>query len=677
MSGWSQAQWFSLLAGVAFKSTLVLCAAWVMAFALRRRSAAIRHLVWTAAAAALVVLPLLSGFLPALRVTAPEVLAQWDTGLVFRAAATAGTQPEAPGASAAPHPTGLGPSAPWRPNLPMILAATWCAGSMILLIQMLSAYAAMRRIRRRLPEFPDRGLARETANVLGLTEPVRVLETAPGTMPMTFGLRNPAVMLPADATDWTEESRRMVILHEAAHIRRGDAATHLLARAALALNWWNPLAWVAWREFLKERERAADDMVLSSGAHPSAYAGRLLEVARTLQTAPATAWAVIAMARRSQIEGRLLAILDSKVNRKQAGRAAVAIAAILAIVLVAPFAAMHAQSDGQTPPEIDATIRAANAQKNHEILDNAASAYQKLRNYDAAQKLLESSLAIREQVSGSQSAEYAAGLVKLGDLALKRGKIADADAFYSKAVAMGDRPEVVPALLFLGRTTYAKRNYDGAFEILERALNADPSGPLAGRALAWMAEAKSAAGDAAQAESLFQRALTADAPDSAQTAVALDLYARFLRNQNRVDDAEPVEMRAKEIRKVLVTKLTPQAQPGSTVFRTGTGAGGPQSKAAGAVYKTGGGVSAPQLIYKIEPSYTEEARALKVQGTEILYVEIGADGVATNFKVLNGIGFGLDEAGIEAVSQWRFKPGTKDGQPVTVAATIEINWKLM
>ena len=63
---------------------------------------------------------------------------------------------------------------------------------------------------------------------------------------------------------------------------------------ALALNWWNPLAWTAWRQFLKERERATDDLVLQAGARASEYAGHLLDVARTMQNAPAMGWAAIA-----------------------------------------------------------------------------------------------------------------------------------------------------------------------------------------------------------------------------------------------------------------------------------------------------------------------------------------------------------------------------------------------
>jgi periplasmic protein TonB len=78
----------------------------------------------------------------------------------------------------------------------------------------------------------------------------------------------------------------------------------------------------------------------------------------------------------------------------------------------------------------------------------------------------------------------------------------------------------------------------------------------------------------------------------------------------------------------------------------------------------------------VEPQYTEEARAAKFQGTVTLYAEITPDGTATNIRVLHSLGLGLDEKAIEAVKQWRFKPGQKDGKPVTVAATIEVNFRL-
>jgi TonB family protein len=94
------------------------------------------------------------------------------------------------------------------------------------------------------------------------------------------------------------------------------------------------------------------------------------------------------------------------------------------------------------------------------------------------------------------------------------------------------------------------------------------------------------------------------------------------------------------------------------------------------VYRVGGGITAPALIYKTEPEYTEEARAAKFQGTVLLYVEIEPTGIATNIKVQRSLGLGLDQKAVEAVQKWRFKPGMKDSNPVTVQATIEVNFRL-
>jgi periplasmic protein TonB len=97
----------------------------------------------------------------------------------------------------------------------------------------------------------------------------------------------------------------------------------------------------------------------------------------------------------------------------------------------------------------------------------------------------------------------------------------------------------------------------------------------------------------------------------------------------------------------------------------------------GGVFRAGGGVTAPALIYKVEPEYSEEARKAKFQGTVVLYVEVDPSGRAINPKVIRSLGLGLDEKAIEAVRKWKFKPGYKDGKPVTVAATIEVNFRLL
>ena len=97
----------------------------------------------------------------------------------------------------------------------------------------------------------------------------------------------------------------------------------------------------------------------------------------------------------------------------------------------------------------------------------------------------------------------------------------------------------------------------------------------------------------------------------------------------------------------------------------------------GGVYRIGGGVTAPSLIYKVEPEYSEEARKAKYQGTVLLYVEVEPSGRAANMRVEHSLGLGLDEKAMEAVKKWRFRPGYKDGKPVTVVALVEVSFRLL
>jgi TonB family protein len=95
------------------------------------------------------------------------------------------------------------------------------------------------------------------------------------------------------------------------------------------------------------------------------------------------------------------------------------------------------------------------------------------------------------------------------------------------------------------------------------------------------------------------------------------------------------------------------------------------------VYRIGGGVSPPRLHYKVEPKYSDEARAARLAGKVMMKVVIGTDGKAHDIQVLHSLGLGLDEKAIEAVSQWQFEPGTKGGEPVRVFAQIEVNFRLL
>jgi TonB family protein len=107
-------------------------------------------------------------------------------------------------------------------------------------------------------------------------------------------------------------------------------------------------------------------------------------------------------------------------------------------------------------------------------------------------------------------------------------------------------------------------------------------------------------------------------------------------------------------------------------FGPGSGGG-----VGGGPFRIGGGVSAPQLVFKVEPEYSEEARKAKFQGTVVLYVVVDEKGNPRDLKVVRPLGLGLDQKAIEAVQKWRFKPGLKDGRPVAVSAQIEVNFRLL
>jgi TonB family protein len=665
MPGWNESAWFSFALGVAFKSTLVLGVAWLLASALHRRSAAARHVVWTAAAAAVLALPWLTLALPALAVGGPGTVLDSGAWLVQTApAADAAAAIPLPvrAAAAAKRPVAPAPR-PWSPGWRRWLMLLWAAGVAAAGAQLALACWTLWRARRQSRPFADRGLVAALAHSLEIGRDVPVLEIAPSSMPMTFGFFRPTVFLPEGAAEWPEERRRLVLLHELAHVRRGDAATQWLARAALSLHWWNPLAWMAWRAFLKERERAADDLVLEAGARASDYATLLLEAARTLQSGPAIGWAAIPMARPSQLEGRLLAILDPAVRRGAPRGLAVVAAALLAVALVAPFAAVHAQGqvDPAVPLDIDATIRAANAQKNHEILDRAAQAAASQGKLDVARKLLDASVEIREQVSGRQSVEYGLGLVKLGELAQREGRRAEAMSDYSQAAAsIGDRPEAAQALLKMGVLSFSGHEPESAFGYFQQAARIDPV--HAQTALMWMAVVRSREDDrAAEAESLFQQALELGSVDSPERATTLDLYAGLLRRTGRADEAAALAAQAVEVRKAWRDRDRASAS----------------AEIPAGIFKIGDGISRPVPMYKPEPEYSEEARLAKLSGEVTLTVDIGPDGVPGNIRVVQGLGLGLDEKAVDTVSQWRFRPGAKDGVPVTVRAQILVNFRLL
>lgn len=348
---------FLAVADAAVRGTLVLLAALAATGLMRRSSAAARHLVWLAALAALLLLPLARSFVPEWRVlplppvpvaSAPDVAAA--SSPIDRSSGSAVLPVSAPPATA---PAAAAVAAEgWWASVDWVRLAlmVWAAGVLLFGVRLAYGVARIRWIERRATELTDDewvtltdGLARR----LRLGRIVRLLREPAATVPMTWGVFHPIVLLPAESDQWEAERRRVVLAHELAHVGRWDAATQWIAHVALVVFWFNPLVWVAARRLREEREHACDDAVLAIGTRAADYADHLLDIVRKLGSSSGPGPA-LAMARRSQFEGRLLAILDNAVRRNGVSRTAGLATAAAALVCLLPLAALRPAPAGET-----------------------------------------------------------------------------------------------------------------------------------------------------------------------------------------------------------------------------------------------------------------------------------------------------------------------------------------
>src|SRR6185437_2570950 len=312
------------------KAPLILVAALAITRIMHRGSAGARHIVWLVALATLTLVPAMTawaplevGMLPApITVAAPPQ----PTG----ATAAAGRPLQSPDIAHVAHvasPRGsiasrrvsAGSATPDRavtaavPLGPASFAlAVWAAVTIIVLASLAWSGWALRRIVRRahtLDAEAWRTPLLEVADRIGLEETPRLLTSAETKMPFACGLVTPTIVLPEESTSWSLERRRAVLLHELAHVRRRDLVGHILARLVCAFYWFHPLVWMAAKRLRSESERACDDLALACGTRPADYAEHLLDIVTSVRTS-VTPTIALAMARRKEFEGRMLAILD-------------------------------------------------------------------------------------------------------------------------------------------------------------------------------------------------------------------------------------------------------------------------------------------------------------------------------------------------------------------------------
>lgn len=363
------------IASILLRGAALLAIALLAALILRRAPAAVRHQAWALAMVGLVTLPVLAGALPHWRVELPgsAVLSSAAAAAVAGAGAekSPGVRrgdplrraPERSGAAAvaerASPPAGDTTTA--GPAWPGALMLAWAAGALLLLGRLAAGILRAKRLVRRARPVTDRRwnvLVSDLSLRCGLEENVRVVVSPDVDVPMAWGLASAWLVLPEGIESWPDERRRVVVLHELAHLRRRDCLAQALAGLALALHWPNPLAWIAERRMRSERELACDDAVLVAGVRGPAYAHHLVEIARGLSRRARPVRAAVAMARPSELENRVLAILDDRVRRPGPGGRRVGLLALAVLLLpvasIQPAAANgRVTADDPSPPATD------------------------------------------------------------------------------------------------------------------------------------------------------------------------------------------------------------------------------------------------------------------------------------------------------------------------------------
>ena len=204
-----------------------------------------------------------------------------------------------------------------------------------------------------------------TARQLNVKRPFRILVSSAQSSPFVWGHLRPRITLPQQSLTWDRSKLESVLMHELAHVQRWDAAIHVVVQLAIALHWFNPIAWLAACRLSNERESACDDLVLNAGVRPNIYARHLIAVADEYRHPVPGNVVTVAMARNSGLQSRLQRILSVQSSRRSITLCGLVFHLLLSLAVALPVAmasnavpqeidnAPEATADDQDPPAVN------------------------------------------------------------------------------------------------------------------------------------------------------------------------------------------------------------------------------------------------------------------------------------------------------------------------------------
>ena len=511
--------------------------------------------------------------------------------------------------------------------------------------------------------------------------------------PVTFGWRDPVVLLPAGFPELPERMQDAILCHELLHVERRDWLCTLAEELVRAVLWFHPAIWWVIGEIQLAREQTVDQAVIETTRARGPYvdalllmAGASLEgVSGQMELAPAPMFL-----RRRHLRKRLMEVVK-EVRMATISRTRLVFAMSAAVVMVAGvcWLATGAFPLIAAPQVVNDAAGVAVNMNGSQLMHRTPVAYPA----DALAKGVEGTVVV--QVKLDANGEVSDATVLSGPDELRKAVLQSVLGWhFDRSAALTTRTvnidfvkpsAAAPGGLVIPPQVVTPFVPGRQFVVGGRGGRGGSGGTIAPSPLSARLDRIQVMGLSDTARTQLLASLPVQEGDewNGQTLAAVREAASKFDSHLTVGVMRSANGAVTLQIGVPGSGLAPSVGTGvgaAITFRTASAAPGavppaPADLPAG-VFTVGNGTTAPSVISKVDPQYTEEARNAKYSGSVMLSVVINTEGKADNIQIVKSLGMGLDEKAIEAVQQWRFRPGTNQGVPVNVRAQIEVNFRL-
>ena len=577
--------------------------------------------------------------------------------------------------------TTVAASATARPAVPWTEIALWllAAGVIIRLAWLgvgLTRLAAYRHRARRTP--------------LELVPPipgVAVLLSDEVSSPVTFGWRQPVVLLPASFASLSEKTREAILCHELEHVIRRDWLFTVAEEMVRSVLWFHPAVWWVIGEIQLAREQTVDQAVIEMTNSRESYVDALLLMAGAsgqMDLAPAPMFL-----RRRHLKKRLVeAMREARMTTISKTRSICLQTAAVAMVAAAFSLAAGTFRLSAAPQMVADGAGVAVNMNGSQLMHRSSVPYPS----EALARGVEGTVVV--QVKLDADGDVIDAMVLSGPDELRKGVLQSVLGWhFDKSAASATRvvnidfvkpnalpaPVRMPTLPAVAPFSATANTLPSAARMVAPPPPPPPPPPVSGKLDRIVVTGLS---EASRAELLSRLPIREGGDWSPQMFAAVSKAAKEFDSHLTTALARPgsgglhLLISLPGFPPVAPITFTANSDSGTGSF-TKMAAPPPPVPLPPGVFSVGNGVTAPVPIEHPDPAYTQEARDAKYSGEVMLALVINTDGRAEDISVIKNLGMGLDEKAIEAVQKWVFRPGTKDGVPVKVKANIAINFRML